>query len=286
MFAELNDCYSGGGESFSSACSGFKVNRGELGVNSTPEMLGGSTFIGTKFNFSGGLLYVGGSVYATTIADMEFINCDVNVGSLVYSYYVHRNISDRIIFRNCKINFVTAVTEYLDGLSSGTITFEHYNQVEGDHRKWHLNRCPAGLPTWTEYNDKVIYRSTAPSIKLEKGQSDNHPFIYPPIAVLVPKGAARRITAYMRKNSIYGGEVQGVSALPKMRVRHETGTLGWNTLTRHETEDVMTDVDDTWVQVRVEVTHDFNSPMWLEFELMTSNIGGIVWIDDITIEEI
>ena len=204
-------------------------------------------------------------------------------------------------FKNCKVNFNDySYTANANGhIYGSTLTFEHYNQVEGDTRVWHyyLAGSSAGgwdtfEPNFIEYKDNAVYRTEGPSIKLVKPGNDSAsyrvPFKYPanPISIPAVKGSTYRITAYLRKDSAWGDCSNAqIADLPIMRVHYQTGSVG-SDMVRHTVDVEMEDVTDEWAQVQTTVTHNFNTPILLEFVFWTTQLDATIWIDDITVEEV
>ena len=231
------------------------------------------------YNPSSGMYY---SYYARGI--MTFINCVIDMPYIFYPGAPYDlNLQGGAFFRYCEFRNLVSIF----GGSSRVyfnVFVEHYNKEENNNQVWFCLGDAAAL-SYRQYNDGDVFRTSRYSIRIE-GQGSQYTLTTLPIYIPGKKGGTYSVSAWMRKNSYWGGDVQGYSALPIMRLRHATGTTG-DGMIRHNSEVTMDDVNDEWVQLSVSAAeHNFDTAMILEFDLMSANTSAAVWIDDVEVMEI
>lgn len=123
-------------------------------------------------------------------------------------------------------------------------------------------------------SDSSVYRTAAPSAKMTLS-SWTSPFI---IHHVVPCNANEEMTvsAYLRKNSSYGS-----SNLPRMRLEWVVSLPAGLSFCSYDA--VMSDTDDTFVQVSHTLTPGITGAVNVDFVFHSSNSGAIAWYDDIEI---
>ena len=121
--------------------------------------------------------------------------------------------------------------------------------------------------------DSSLYNTTSPSLKFTP-LHDTYPLIQR-FQVPVESGI-KRISMYLRKDSLYNGSYR-----PKMIVRYFEGST---TATWKEVETEMSDVDDSWEQVYIDVVVDLDQVV--EVEIRGLGTTGNFWCDDIAVSDI
>lgn len=265
------DCESWHGETgnYSLNFSGFSADftftrfrQGHALAGIKPDYIRNITFIDSEFgadtgNSTGDIYFV---VNPCSYVDLAFIN----------SKFYSTNL------------FNTSSTYF----SYGTVAFEKFNQVDTDHRVYHLSGIyiPQRVATADHRAlvsaDYSTYRTAAPASKIAFTAGCRFPI---PQTFQVPCDANtyRTISVYMRKNSAYGSLAAPGNYLPFMKLRYPTLIAGVTTFT--ETTATMPDTIDTWSLVSAGITPCSTGAIEVEMSFWTVNPGAIVWYDDFSV---
>ncbi len=115
------------------------------------------------------------------------------------------------------------------------------------------------------------------SARIEQYSTDDDAAVY----FDIPLGAGQRaVTAMIRKNSAGGGyAAYGSSNPPGIEVTYFTWDDG--ALTEHTVSDYISDVDDTWEGVTVEVEPDHDQVIRVKFANRSKVATSLCWIDNL-----
>lgn len=249
------------------------------------------TFINCVFNRVRLLGSTGMRVVSINATSQHWINCvfndclfgDPNTITYLVRCYQNSYIPSYldIIFRNCKINYATALvySNYDNYSWLGQIRFEDYNQISGNH--FYLEN-DGYLRAASDWNYKAIiepdynmYQNTAPAIRVSMPGTFQQTQSIQPFTIACVAGTTTTISAYLRRNQFYGPD-----NLPAMVTKYNTGAAP--SVTRVVAGVAMSDVVDSWNQV----SYSFmpaQDAVDVEFQAISKNPSARVWISDISV---
>lgn len=225
-------------------------------------------------------------VRPSNTSKVEFIDSELgeeteNTSSDIYIYVADGSFVD-LAFRNSKLNSTNLFAGYSTSYwGTGEVAFERFNQVDGDHRVYHLTGVLTPNQTTTDgyyraitKSDYTTFKTIAPSVKVEMyGDFCRFPVKQ---SFLVPCDAntPKTISVYFRKNSEYGGEAYN-SKLPYMTLRYPTSASVFSVDTV-----TMPDTTNTWSIVSKEVTPGLTCAIEVDLYFWSRNSGAIAWYDE------
>jgi hypothetical protein len=207
----------------------------------------------------------GGSLNGVVFNDPVFD--ENNNGSNIFYMGIIQAYMD-VIFNNPMFGSGTLFGSYLTPY--GWLSFQNFGGVANDNRQYYFagEAKYVGLLT----RETTVYRTASPSGKVALNQS-----VYAfPVNFEIPCAAGVPITisAYLRKNSSYGS-----STRPTMRLKWVTGTAGAYVWNQHD--EVMSDTDDSFVQVSYQVTPAIQGVVKVDLLFQSLNSGAIGYFDDL-----
>jgi len=176
-------------------------------------------------------------------------------------------------FLRCINSNIDLENVYIESAKDSKIISLNHDGASGDDRTGMYGWFNASYKNGIIQKDSSLYNTTSPSLKFTP-LHDTYPLIQR-FQVPVESGI-KRISMYLRKDSLYNGSYR-----PKMIVRYFEGST---TATWKEVETEMSDVDDSWEQVYIDVVVDLDQVV--EVEIRGLGTTGNFWCDDIAVSDI